>query len=193
MPAIVASEFVGEVVFLGHVADRDVRLGSDPDTNIHAAFGGYAPEAHAGLTRPSDSRVQMLYPLDTVIRNTRQFSILSQEDLDKIAKIMGIAQLDPALAGASMVIKGIPDFTFLPPASRLQFSSGATLVTDVENRPCVLPGPEVDAVHPGFGKKFKPAATGHRGITAWVEREGGIALGDTVKLFIPAQRPWTYA
>jgi hypothetical protein len=30
-------------------------------------------------------------------------------------------------------------------------------------------------------------------VTAWVEAEGRLALGDRLRLFIPAQRPWAGA
>ena len=48
----------------------------------------------------------------------------------------------------------------------------------------------IEAAHPGFGAKFKPAANHRRGIVAWVEREGLFRLGDAVRLHIPDQRPW---
>ena len=95
-----------------------------------------------------------------------------------------------ALAGASLVIEGLPDFTHLPPSSRLQFADGSTLVVDMENRPCHLPAKPINAAHPGAGDRFKAAAKGRRGVTAWVEREGRIALGEAVRLHVPDQRPW---
>ena len=103
---------------------------------------------------------------------------------------MGLAALDPALLGATMVIAGIPDFTHLPPSSRLQSQSGATLVVDMENRPCSLPARPVEGRHPGKGVTFKPVAKDRRGVTAWVEREGLFRLGDSITLHIPDQRPW---
>lgn len=192
MPALKPTDFTGTVTFLGHVADRDERLGSEPLQEITASFDGFHPEAHSGLTRPSDNRVTSQYPLGTPIRNTRQFSILSTEELAQIAQSMAIDEFDPRWLGASMVIQGIPDFSHVPPSSRLQFRSGATLTVDMENRPCVLPGPEINLDHPGKGKLFKPAATGLRGVTAWVEREGIIQLGDPVRLHIPDQPRWAH-
>ena len=127
------------------------------------------------------------YPRGTVIRNVRQFSILSAEDLAAIAADMGLAALDPALVGATLVISGIPDFSHLPPSSRLQAAGGCTLVIDMENRPCTLPARPIEDRHPGFGKAFKAAAQGRRGVTAWVEREGTLTLGETVTLHIPDQ------
>jgi hypothetical protein len=192
MPALKPTKFTGRVTFLGHVEDRQARLASAPLSRIKASFAGYAAESHAGLTRASDSRVLSQYERGTEIRNTRQFSILSEEELALIATEMGMKTFDPRWLGASMVISGIADFTHIPPSSRLQFTGGATLTVDMENRPCVLPAPEIEHVHPGLGKLFKPAALGRRGVTAWVEREGMISLGDQVSLHVPDQRSWNH-
>jgi nicotinamidase-related amidase len=190
MPALVPTDFYGTITWLGRVPDRAAALASQPVSTLAARFDGPEGEAHGGLTRPSDSRVLAQYPRDTTIRNTRQFSILSAEDLADIARDMGLDHLDPSLVGATMVIAGFDDFSHLPPSSRLQAAGGATLVVDMQNRPCTLPGPVINAAHPGFGPKFKPAAAGRRGITAWVEREGTFHLGEQVRLHIPDQRAW---
>jgi len=142
------------------------------------------------LTRPSCSRVLSQYPRDTVIRNTRQLCVMSAEEIAAIAATMGIDALDPSYLGASLVIEGISDFTHVPPSSRLQAESGATLVIDMENRPCTLPAREIEADMPGRGKAFKPAAKDRRGVTAWVEREGILTLGERMRLHVPDQRPW---
>ncbi|MDO8881412.1 sulfurase [Pseudotabrizicola sp.] len=192
MAALKPTGFVGRIIWLGMVPDRDRQLRSDPVSSLRAGFGGPEGEAHGGLTRPSCSRVKAQYPRDTVIRNTRQFCLLGAEELADIAQRMGLKALDPALVGATMVIEGLPDFTHLPPSSRLQGAGGATLVVDMENRPCVLPGKPIEAVHTGFGAKFKAAAKGRRGVTAWVEREGVFMLGEAVSLHIPDQRVWAH-
>jgi hypothetical protein len=190
MPALKKTGVTGRIVWLGLVADRAAGLPSAPVERITARFSGPEGEAHGGLTRPSCSRVLGQYPRGTEIRNTRQFSILSAEELAEIAERMGIALLDPALVGASMVVEGIADFTHLPPSSRLQGEGGATLVVDMENRPCQLPAPFIEAAHPKHGAAFKSAAQGRRGVTAWVEREGAFHLGEAVTLHIPDQRGW---
>lgn len=190
MPALVATDHYCIITWLGRVTDRAQALASVSVPDMNATFAGPEGEAHAGLTRPSCSRVLAQYPRGTEIRNTRQFSILDAVELAAIAAEMGIATLDPALVGANMVISGIPDFSHLPPSSRLQSESGATLVVDMQNHPCQLPAREIDAAFPGFGRAFKPAARGRRGLTAWVEREGVLRLGDRVRLHVPGQRPW---
>ena len=192
MSALKPTRFTGTITWLGIVADRDAALPSSPVQTITATFAGPMGEAHAGLTRPSCSRVMGQYPRNTTIRNVRQFSVLSAEDLAAIAADMGLATLDPALLGATLVISGIPDFSHLPPSSRLQAAGGCTLVVDMENRPCTLPARPIEERHQGFGKAFKPAAKDRRGITAWVEREGTLTLGETVTLHIPDQPVWAH-
>jgi len=190
MPALIKTDYIGEIVWMGAVPDRDASLMSDPIDRVFAGFGGFDGEDHAGLTRPSCSRVLTQYPRGTEIRNTRQFSIVSAEELAEIAQEIGVEDFDPCWIGASVVIQGLPDFTHIPPSARLQMKSGATLVVDMENQPCVLPAPYIEADVEGAGKKFKTAAKGKRGVTAWVEREGDIAIGDSVQLHIPGQRVW---
>lgn len=128
------------------------------------------------------------YPKGTEIRNTRQVSILSSEELAAVAAEMGIPELRPEWLGASLVLEGIPEFTMVPPSSRLIFSSGAALAVDMENGPCRFPAEVIEGQHPGKGMRFVKAAEGRRGVTAWVERPGRIALGDAVRLHIPPQR-----
>lgn len=192
MAALKPTGFVGQITWLGVVPDRDRQLQAEPVAHLRAGFDGPEGEAHGGLTRPACSRVKAQYLRDTVIRNTRQFSIMGSEDLAQIAERMGLAALDPALLGTTMVIAGLPDFSHLPPSSRLQGANGATLVVDMENRPCVLPGKPIEAAHPGFGAKFKAAAHGRRGVTAWVEREGVFTLGEAVTLHVPDQPVWAH-
>lgn len=190
MPALMPTQFYGEIVWLGIVPDRAAALESTSVNSIEALFSGPVGEDHGGLTRPSDSRVLGQYAPNTVIRNTRQFSILSAEELDMIAAEMGLVDLSPALVGATMVIRGIPDLTHLPPSSRLSIMGGASLVVDMENRPCTLPARPIENLHQGFGAKFKRAAMGRRGVTAWVECEGVLTAGMQLRLHIPDQPVW---
>jgi hypothetical protein len=192
MPALIPTEFTAKITWLGHNADRETALESKALTAMPLTFAGYETESHAGLTRPSDSRVLAQYGRGTEIRNVRQVSILSAEELAAIAVEMGVERLHPAWLGASVVVEGIPDFTHIPPSSRLQGESGTTLVVDMENRPCSLPAKVIEAHEPGFGKAFKPAAVNRRGVTAWVEREGTLQLGETLRLHVPDQPVWPH-
>lgn len=190
MPALKPTDITGKIVWIGHVPDREASLRSEPVQQATLTYAGIPGEVHGGLTRPACSRVRSQYPKDTEIRNVRQLSVLSAQELAEVAADCGLEAFDPAQIGASLVIAGIPDFTHLPPSSRLQFPDGSSIVVDMENRPCHLPAKVINADHPGAGDKFKTAANGKRGVTAWVEREGQIAVGDTVRLHVPEQRPW---
>ena len=191
MPALKPTDMTATVTWLGALTgdDRTAMLGEKYD-RIDLTFAGIAGAFHAGLTRPSCSRVTSQYPKGTDIKNERQLSIVSEEELAQIAAEMGVDSIDPARIGATMVIRGIPDFTHVPPSSRLQAPSGATVVVDMENRPCIFPAKSLDVVHPGKGKAFKPAAAGKRGVTAWVAAQGRVAIGDLLTLHIPDQRAW---
>ena len=192
MPALRLTTLRATIAWLGTVADRDAALASAQQGRMTLTFAGPQGEAHGGLTRPSCSRVTSQHPRGTPIRNVRQLAIVSVEELAEIAAAMGIDALDPALVGATMAVSGLPDFTRLPPSSRLQAPSGATLVVDMENRPCHLPAPVIEARHPGAGAAFKAAAKGRRGVTAWVEREGEVAVGDPLTLHVPDQPVWAH-
>ncbi len=192
MPILKPTEFVGTVTWLGGVRAASDLLWAEPAAEIYAGFAGVAGEVHAGITVPSCSRMNAQYPQGTEVRNTRQLSVLAAEQLAEIAARMGIAALSPSLVGATMVVQGIPDFSHIPPGSRLQAVSGATLVVNLNNRPCTIPAGAIEAAHPGFGAKFKPAAKDRRGIVAWVEREGWFRLGDAVRLHVPDQRVWAH-
>ncbi|MEJ2001056.1 MAG: MOSC domain-containing protein [Maritimibacter sp.] len=188
--AIIPTDYAGRITWLGRVDDSTTGLESAGLPELRLSFAGPEGEAHSGLTRAACARVTNLYERGTEIRNTRQVSILSAEELAEIAREMGVERVDPGWIGATLVVEGIPDLTHLPPSSRLQGPDGVTLVVDCENHPCVYAGKSVDAHLPGQGPKFKPAAKNRRGVTAWVEREGRLALGEELRLFIPAQRAW---
>lgn len=192
MPALVPTSYSATITFLGRVPDRDASLRSELLEEVYASFAGVEGEEHGGETRASCSRVVSQHPRGTTIRNVRQLSIVSAEEMAEVVANMGVAQFDPTWVGASMVLEGIPDFTHLPPSSRLQSEAGTTLVIDMENRPCHLPAKVIDEDAPGYGKAFKAAARRKRGVTAWVEREGPLRVGEALRLHIPDQPVWPH-
>lgn len=194
MPVLHPTACFGTIVWLGRVArpvKADLIIHGEALAEMPLTFAGFEAEVHAGLTRPSCSRVLGQYPRGTEIANTRQLSIVAAEDLAEIAVRLGLETVDPAWLGASVVVEGIPDLSHLPPASRLQADSGATLVVDLENGPCLQPARTIERARPGHGKDFKAAAKGRRGLTAWVEREGILRLGARLRLHVPTQQPWS--
>lgn len=192
MPALIPTTHKARVVWLGYqpVPVEKLVITSVPLEVMPLSFAGYEGEVHSGVTRPSCSRVLKQHPRNTEIRNVRQLCVVSAEEMAEVAAEMGLAAMDYAWVGASLVLEGIPDLTHLPPSSRLQGPDGVTLVVDMENLPCQEPAVTIEKALPGQGKGFKRAAEGKRGVTAWVEREGTLRLGDEVVLHVPAQRGW---
>jgi MOSC domain-containing protein YiiM len=169
---------------------KDLVITASPVAEMPLTFAGFAAETHAGLTRPSCSRVLKQHPRGTTIRNTRQLCLVSAEEMAEVAASLKMAHFDYAWVGASVVLEGIPDFTHLPPSSRLQGPDGVTLVVDMLNEPCQEPAVTIAQATGGLGKAFKTAAVGKRGVTAWVEREGTLRIGDEMRLHTPVQRAW---
>ena len=190
MPALKPTEHYATINWLGRVHDSAQTLAAEPLLQAELSFDGIAGEFHGGRTRPACVRVSAQHPKGTEIANVRQMTILSAEELAATAKTMGLDDLNPAWVGASLVIEGIADFTHVPPSSRLQAENGTCLVIDMENRPCIFPGRIIEGEKPGFGNAYKAAASGRRGVTAWVERPGTLKIGDRLRLHIPDQRSW---
>jgi len=191
MPALIPTDHVATITWLGHVPHRDrAEIETLPIDDMQLGWEGYAPDCHSGVTRPSCSRVVAQFARGTEIRNVRQMSILSAEEMAAIAAGLDLPGLEPAWLGASVVIEGIADFSHVPPSSRLQAEDGTTLVIDMQNRPCRFPAKTIETAVPGHGRDFKAVAEGRRGVTAWVERPGRLRRGETLRLHVPDQRGW---
>ena len=181
--------FEDTVVFIGVNSSRAQDLVSAGLPEVSMTFAGFDGEDHGGLTRAACSRLRNVHPQGTPLKNHRQLTVLSVEEMDETAATMGIGTgLKPEWVGANLVLSGIPNLTLLPPGSRLQFPNGGTIIVDLENAPCRYPGEVIDSHHPGKGGLYPAAAKGKRGCTAFVEREGQVRLGDHVDVFIPTQK-----
>lgn len=171
------------VAWLG-IADTPGRFVTRPLEVLPLTWAGLEGDRHAGLTLQAGSR-QRHVPRGTVLRNTRQLSVLSVEELAATAAALGVPRLEPAWLGANVVLEGAPALTAMAPSTRLVFDSGAVLVVDGDNAPCKSAGREVAAglgAEAALAERFVAAATGRRGLVAWVERPGSVRVGDGVTL-----------
>jgi hypothetical protein len=162
-------------------------------SEVKVTWEGFEGDRHAGLTRPADVRVKW-FPKGTPIRNTRQVSLVSSEELALVAATLEVPRVLAAWLGANLELAGIPRLTELPPGTRLFFPEDATLVVEGENEPCTGPGKVIEAHHPDRAKlasRFVKAAWKKRGLVGWVERPGLIRPGDAVKVMLPP--PVTYS
>ena len=168
---------------------------STPKDEIHLTYAGVVGDRHEGLVRPSGAR-EPWYPRGTKMRNERQLSMLSVEELAEVAGDLRLPSLPAEWIGANLSLSGVPHFSRLPPRTMLMFPSGATIRIDGDNGPCRISGRSILAHHPDrsdveFG--FVKAAMGKRGLVGWVEREGAIRRGDEVKVRTWRQAAYPYA
>ena len=105
MPALIPTTLTARVVWLGYqpVPVEKLVITSAPLTEMPLSFAGLSGEVHAGLTRPSCSRVTKQYPRGTEIRNVRQLCVVSAEEMAEVAADMGLSAMDYAWVGASGV------------------------------------------------------------------------------------------
>lgn len=169
------------------IADTPGSFVTRPLERVTLDWGGIAGDRHHGLTQRAGVR-QKHHAKGTEIRNARQISILSDEELAQISATLGIGRIAWEWLGANLCFAGLEQLTQLAPSSRLQFPSGATLVVDGENEPCTNPGRVVVQqlqLAPEVASHFVKAAWHKRGLVAWVERPGLIALGNAVEVIPP--------
>lgn len=192
-PLLTKTPFTGKARKLLLSSDRSASLEKVEIRRLELMFSGIKGDFHGGLVRKSDSRTLSQYPRNTDIRNVRQVTLVAEEELADIAVAMGIPATKAEWLGANVVTSGIPDFTLLPPSTRLQFPSGATLVVDMENAPCRQVADVISQYHPEVKSGFVSAAAHKRGLTAWVECEGIINTDDEIMMWIPPQRIYAHS
>src|SRR5271170_3682221 len=110
--------------------------------SIQADLDGMVGDKHRGFTKPADGRDQGV-PRGTPVRNWRQWTAVSLEELRTIAQRLALEKLDPSLLGANIAFSGVEDLTQIPRGSKIWFPSGAVLEIEGENLPCLGPGKEI--------------------------------------------------
>lgn len=131
--------------------------------------------------------------------NVRQWSAVSQEELDEIAKLAGIPKIDQGLLGENLIVSGIPNFTKLPIGTQFFFKSpkGELRTTILfvygVNNPCKIIGEAVQSQYPekqGLVPLLIKNATHRRGLVGFVIGSGFIKEGDTIVVEIPNQEAY---
>jgi len=182
----------------GRVVDTLSATGNDFTSlsveELKVDFTGIIGDIHAGFTRYSNAR-EPWYPRGTEMRNERQLSILSAEELDEIGLAMKLDVVEAGWIGANLVLEGIPNLSYLPPRSLMFFEGGVTLRIDGYNSPCTVAGAAIarasgQTKNRDIALEFVKAAHMKRGLVAWVEKEGQIKAGEAVSVRIWEQ--WLY-
>jgi MOSC domain len=156
-----------------------------PVDELELDWGGPVGDRHHGEMMRSNSRQSSVFTKGTVIRNHRQVSLVSTEELAVIAEAMGLPGLAPGLVADNICTEGIAHLTALPRMTRLVFDGGAVLMLGGENMPCTIAGGLVGAAHGTPPQAFPKAAIGLRGVTGWVEHPGVVRPGDGVRVVMP--------
>lgn len=155
---------------------------------------GLEGDKHTGWFRGADARAKH-YPKGTRIWNSRQISVVSEEELKEIAEAMAIPEIKPEWLGANICLRGIPRLTMLPPRSKifiLSYYQGPDvgLYVTALNKPCMGPGDIIRDHYPdinGLECRFPKAAHNKRGVVAVVENTGCIKEGSSVTVWVPDQ------
>lgn len=180
-----------EAMIVGVYCVPQEALASLPVEHLDLNYAGIVGDRHAGLVRSSGAR-EPWYPRGTMMRNERQVSILSQEELSEVARAMATQALPPEWIGGNLLLSGLAHLSLLPPRSIMMFPSGAAIRIDGDNGPCRASGRSIAdrTGNPEHEFSFVKAARNRRGLVGWVEREGRVGPGDAVRIRVWAQHDY---
>ena len=163
--------------------------------SISFEFDGVAGDRHRGLTREAWAGDKQ--PKGTLRRNERQWSAVSQEELDEITAAMDLRYpLLPSTLGANLCIQGIAEFSRLPKGTIFRFPSGAELCVEEYNPPCHDMGKrlaetqETNSGEPLSTTTFSNTARLLRGLVGVVEVSGDVFPGDEIKVVVYEHPTW---
>lgn len=172
-----------------------------PVEKLEFTTEGIFGDRHFGYEVSSGGRFQTLYQRGSIVRNNRQWSAISTNELEEIGKNLGIEEkLTAELLGINLLIEGIDKLSLLKPMTYIALSQcanfkpkrneDAVLVVYAEAIPCKIAGKAL--VEP-FGDtslegRFMRAANFKRGTTGWVEKGGIVMPGYYAHILTPTGR-----
>jgi hypothetical protein len=131
MPCFYKAPFQGIVQNIFSCEDSSASIVSHVIDRVDLSFEGFPGDTHSGLTRAACSRFPYLYKKGVEIRNSRQLTLISTEELAEIAAGLELDLLPAGWLGVNIELSGIPSLTLLPPSSRLVFNGKATKIGPV--------------------------------------------------------------
>jgi len=169
-------------------------LSKDACERVQAELDGFVGDKHRGQSREAYAGDDE--PPGTIRRNERQWSGVSVEELTVIQERLDLeSPLSPSTLGANICMEGIPDFSDLPKGTKLVFPSGAVLLVEENNPPCVDMGEQIASTYDTRSGKtltrneFLRPAVGRRGVVGVVDVPGEIVAGDEVLVKIYEEKP----
>ncbi|MEJ8474642.1 MOSC domain-containing protein [Roseibium algae] len=163
-----------------------------PCDALDLGFEGIDGDRHGGFTRKSGGR-EPWYPRGTEMCNERQLSLLCPAELALVAQRMELDVLEAAWIGGNLLLDGFPNFSLIPPRTRLVFEGGVVIRVDGDNAPCRSAGKSIAKQVPereGLDLLFPKVAKRLRGLVGYVEKPGTVRPGESVTAVIPEQ--WIY-
>jgi|TARA_B110000438_G_C15539726_1_gene532224 MOSC domain-containing protein YiiM len=186
---------IGQVdsVYLGSSEDE---LGKQSHLVLNAQLSGFVGDRHGSLEREAwakgDKQVS-----GTIRRNERQWSAVSVEELADITEKMNLTQpLSAASVGANLCLSGVTNLSHLPKGSILKFPSGAELIVEEYNPPCVDMDEKLASMHTTKNGAdipagaFLAASKYSRGIVGVIDVPGIIHAGDQVTVLHYKSPTW---
>jgi MOSC domain-containing protein YiiM len=170
-------------------------LSKSPQQSIRIELDGIVGDTHGGYVRKCWQGDKQ--PQGTARRNERQWSAMSVEEIADISEALDLTEaLDAATLGANLCIAGVPELSRLPKGSLLKFASGAELIVEEYNPPCLGMGKQIASRYetrsgkPLADTDFSKAAKLTRGIVGVVEAVGEVHAGDTVDVEVYETPSW---
>ncbi len=159
---------------------------------VNVLDNGLQRDKHQSWFRKADARAKR-YKKGTLIWNSRQISVVSEEDLALIARDLRIDKIEPEWLGANLCVKGIQDLSLLKPRTKIfipnenKGDSEVGLYITAPNKPCMAPVEVIMKYCPqikGYELEFVKAALSRRGVVAVVEHGGVISEGAEIAVVI---------
>lgn len=161
---------------------------SRPVDSVAFTYEGMTGDKYYGSVLLGRTHHPELSSGKVLLRNTRQVSIMSEDELEELATELGIAEVRAEWMSANLLISGIPKLSKLPVGTRFYFSGGLTLVNECQNFPCKTTARIVQEQYPnqsGIEAVFIKTAFDRRGLVTWVEYPGILRVGASCEIRLP--------
>ena len=186
-------KITGTVVAVNAGTNDD--LSKTPQQSINIELDGIVGDTHRGYVRKCWQGDKQ--PKGTTRRNERQWSAMSVEEVADLSEALDLTEsLDGATLGANLYLAGVPELSRLPKGTLLKFPSGAELIVEEYNPPCLGMGKQIASSYatrsgkPLSDTDFSKAAKLTRGIVGVVEAVGDVHAGDAVEVVIYETPSW---
>jgi hypothetical protein len=177
-----------------HAGSND-DLSKDEHASIQVELDGIVGDAHRSYVRKAWKGDKQ--PEGSVRRNERQWSAISPDELAAISEVMDLVdRISAETVGANLCLSGIPELSRLPKGTLLKFPSGAELMVEEFNPPCLDMGKVLTSKHETRSgaalepTEFSKAAKLNRGVVGVVEAAGQINAGDEVTVELYETPSW---